>query len=71
MKSGKRRNLLKVNSVAGRKGRRKEGKKEGLKLGEERKGREIALRMLKRDIPIAEIADLTGLPITQIQSLHN
>jgi predicted transposase YdaD len=67
MKSGKRRNLLKVNSVAGR----KEGKKEGLKLGEERKGREIALRMLKRDIPIAEIADLTGLPITQIQSLHN
>jgi hypothetical protein len=48
---------------------KKEGKKEGLKLGEERKGMEIALRMLERDIPIAEIADLTGLSIAQIQSL--
>jgi hypothetical protein len=54
----------------GKKEGKREGKREGLKLGEERKGIEIALRMLERSMPIAEIADLTGLTIEQIQSLH-
>jgi hypothetical protein len=62
----------------GRKLGKKEGKEEGLKLGEQRgrklgeelKGMEIAQRMLMRNVPITEIADLTGLTIEQIQALQ-
>jgi hypothetical protein len=59
----------------GEKRGRKLGKKEGLKLGEkrgeERKGMEIAQRMLARNIPIAEIADLTGLTISEVEGFAN
>lgn len=38
--------------------------------GEKRKSLQIAQRMLKRKIAIAEIAELTGLTIEPIQALQ-
>lgn len=45
----------------------KRGKQRGQKLGEKLKGIEIARRMLAKNMPIAEIADLTGLTIAQVE----
>jgi len=48
-----------------------EGRVEGRAEGEIKKSKEIALKMLKRNRPIDEIIEDTGLSMTEIQSLKN
>ncbi|MCR5762193.1 MAG: hypothetical protein K6G00_02280 [Treponema sp.] len=64
-----------------RKHGREEGKKEGIRIGEKRgiaigrsEGQELAKienarKMLVRNYPLTEIADITGLPIEKIEEL--
>ena len=49
---------------------REEGRQEGLQEGRQERDREIALKMLKRDRPLKEIAEDTGLSIEEIKSLQ-
>ena len=60
LKDGKEEGLL-----AGR----KEGLKEGLAAGEKKGHREIAARMKAKGMDLTEIAELTGLEISQLEKL--
>jgi predicted transposase/invertase (TIGR01784 family) len=59
-------------TVATEKGR-EEGREEGIAIGEERgafaKAKESAIRRLKKNIPLDDISDFTGLSIEEIKSL--
>jgi predicted transposase/invertase (TIGR01784 family) len=48
---------------------REEGREEGRGEGEEKKARETAYAMKKKGYSIAEIAELTGLPLSEIERL--
>ena len=48
---------------------KKEGRAEGLVEGEARKARKIASMMKKRGYSITEIAEMTGLPLSEIERL--
>jgi predicted transposase/invertase (TIGR01784 family) len=48
---------------------RQEGRQEGIQAGRQESQQEIACRMLSRNIPLTEIAEITGLPIATLQSL--
>ena len=54
---------------AGRKEGKKEGLKEGLAAGEKKGHREIAARMKAKGMDLTEIAELTGLEISQLEKL--
>ncbi|MDR1328200.1 MAG: hypothetical protein LBK23_01185 [Oscillospiraceae bacterium] len=49
----------------------KEGIKQGIKQGEKANSQEIALRMLKRNRPIDEIVEDTGLTVDEIRALKS
>jgi hypothetical protein len=48
-----------------------EGEKRGEKLGKTDRSSQIASRLLKKQMPIAEIAEVTELTIEQIQKLQH
>ena len=47
----------------------KKGHEKGLKEGEKKKALEFACKLLKRNRPIEEIAEDTGLSVEEIQNL--
>ena len=46
-----------------------EGKTEGLSEGEHNKAREVALKMLEKNLPLEEIVEFTGLMESEIHAL--
>ena len=46
------------------------GKEEGIIKGEKKKSREFALKLLARNTPLDDIADLTGLSIEEIKKME-
>ena len=48
---------------------RSEGEAIGLKKGAAQKQREIAKNMKTKNIPVADIAEMTGLPAEEIEEL--
>jgi len=48
---------------------KKEGKREGLKIGMENNAKETAKRMLDDGLPVESISKYTGLPIEEIKKL--
>ena len=46
-----------------------QGKKEGLEQGKKERSKEIAIKMLKRKMPIEEISEITGLSDKEIKKL--
>ena len=49
---------------------KKEGKKEGIKTGEKKKQKEIAKELIKINMPIEQIAKVTGLKEEEIRKLN-
>ena len=53
--------------------RRREGREEGIAIGENRgreeKARETARNMLARNYPVNEIAEITGLSLPEVEKL--
>jgi predicted transposase/invertase (TIGR01784 family) len=48
---------------------KKEGREEGHREGRQERDREIALKMLKENLPVEQVSNLTGLSIEEITSL--
>ena len=48
----------------------KKGMEKGIEKGEKKKSKKIALKLLARNFPLDEIADLTGLSIEEIKELE-
>ncbi len=48
----------------------KRGREEGLQQGLQQKAEEIASRMLKKDKPVSDISDFTGLPLEKVLELQ-
>jgi predicted transposase/invertase (TIGR01784 family) len=46
------------------------GRKQGLEEGQVKKAQEVALKMLEKGMDLATIAELTELPIDQVQQLQ-
>ena len=46
-----------------------QGKKEGIEQGKKESSKEIAIKMLKRKMPIEEISEITGLSDKEIKKL--
>ena len=47
-----------------------EGLAEGLAEGEARANREIAMKMLAKEMPVQDIAELTGISVSELKNLH-
>jgi predicted transposase/invertase (TIGR01784 family) len=54
----------------GRQEGRREGREEGREEGEAKKQREIALKMLRRGLPLEYVIEDTGLSLAEIQFLQ-
>ena len=46
-----------------------EGRAEGLAEGEARANREIARKMLAKEMPVQDIAELTGISVSELKNL--
>ncbi len=61
--------MLDAAQSEGRKKGLEEGERKGLEKGEKKKALEFARKLLKRNRPIEEIAEYTGLSVEEIQNL--
>lgn len=61
--------MLKERERIGIEQGRAEGEAIGLKKGAAQKQREIAKNMKTKNIPVADIAEMTGLPAEEIEKL--
>jgi predicted transposase/invertase (TIGR01784 family) len=50
---------------------KREGRKEGLREGEQKKAVEVALKLRKYGVAAERIAEYTGLPLKQIEGMRD